>query len=55
MTQTAADNLYEAALALFHEIDTWEIPQVDEDGVYGPTTCVAQLQKALEEYEEATS
>ena len=43
----------EAALrGLVEEIDIWELPQVDDDGLYGPDTAVGHARSLLEKLSE---
>jgi len=41
------DELLKASQELLDEIERWEVPQVGNDGVYGPDTAVGRLQAAV--------
>lgn len=44
---TTKEELILALRALVEEIDTWELPQVDDDGLYGPDTAVGRARSIL--------
>jgi len=46
------DELLLALRGLVEEIDTWELPQVDNDGVYGPDTAVGHARSLIEQNDQ---
>ena len=45
------DELLAAIRFLVEEIDTWELPQVDDDGLYGPDTAVGHARTLIEQHD----
>ena len=41
-----------ALRAIVEEIDLWELPQVDDDGLYGPDTAIGHAKSLLENLSE---
>jgi len=46
------DELLLALRGLVEEIDTWEIPQTDDDGLYGPDTATGHARSLIEQHDQ---